>query len=305
MQDKHHLDNDFDRINSLYLDYLKALDCPNNEVLLFQIKEKIIVAFWKTLQKASSITPEMIEHTDVLVKTIYHCLDKCSDYNNPLCFSSITFDAIKKRLGVKANIDRFERTSGMHITDPENRKRRKIENALKQFNTFTTGDKNKFIEYAVNCLGLNKQDVEEYLYPKQATSAYAQSENEEEYFIPDQYIDKTKIVDFGDVIGSAEEFENQLEKIDKLWLDQKDDAKTILSELLTRELLASSINDKVSYSEIELLKQAKFICKDMLETFYDDINYKLPTQQEIGQKYGITKSAASKKLSRFIEKLKE
>ena len=146
MQDKHHLDNDFDKINSLYLDYLKALNCPNNEVLLLQIKEKIVVAFWKTLQKASSITSEMIEHTDELIKTIYYCLDKCSNYNNPRCFSSITFDAIKKRLGAKANIDKFEKTSGMHITDPENRKRRKIENAFKQFNTYNTGDKNKFIE---------------------------------------------------------------------------------------------------------------------------------------------------------------
>lgn len=305
MQDKHHLDNDFDKINSLYLDYLKALECPNNEVLLFQIKEKIVVAFWKTLQKTSKITSKMIEHTDVLVKTIYRCLDDCKKFNNPYCFTKIALEAVRKALADKANTEEFERQSGMHITDPENRKRKRIAKAFEQFNSYNSEDLNRFIDYAVNYLGVTKQDVEEYLFPKKASSAYTQSENDEEYFIPDQYVDKTKIVDFGDIIGSAEEFENQLEIIDKLWLGQKDDAKTILSELLTRELLASCINDKVSYSEIKLLKQAKFICKDMFETFFDDMHYKLPTQQEIGQKYGITKSAASKKLSRFIEKLKE
>lgn len=305
MQEKHHLDNDFDKINSLYLEYLRAIDTPNNDNLVLQIKQKIVVAFWKTLKKTSKITPKMIEHTDVLVKTIYRCLDKCQQNNNPFCFSKYTFDSIKKALGAKANIEEFERKSGMHITDPENRKRKRIENTIKQFNIYNSGDKSKFIEYAVNCLGLSKQDIEEYLYPKQTTSAYVQSENDEEYFIPDQYVDKTKVVDIGDVIGSSEEFVKQLEAIDTLWLEQKEDAQKILSELLTRELLTSSVNYKVSYSEIELLKQAKFICKEMLEPFFDNQNYILPTQQEIGIKYGITKSAASKKLSRFIEKLKE
>ena len=305
MQDNHHLDNDFDKINSLYLDYLKALNSPNNGTLLLQIKEKIVVAFWKTLQKASSITAEMIEHTDVLVKTIYRCLDKCEEFNNPTCFCKITFDAIKKALGAKANTEEFERKSGMHITDPENRKRRKIEKAFKQFNSYKSGDLNKFIEYAVNYLGLKKEDVVEYLFPKQATSAFAQNENNEEYFIPDQYVDKTKVVDIGNEIGSAEELKKQLDAIDALWIEQKEDAKTILSELLTRELLARCIDNKLSYSEKEMLKQAKFICKEMFETFFDDIKYKLPTQQEIGEKYGITKSAVSVKLKRFMERLKE
>ena len=305
MQDKHHLDNDFDKINSLYLDYLKAMNCPNNEVLLLQIKEKIVVAFWKTLQKASSITSEMIEHTDILVQKIYYCMDECVKYENPFCFSKYTYSSIKRALGAKVDTEQFEIKSGMHITDPENRKRKKIENAYKQFKSFNSNDLNAFIEYATNHLGFEKAEVEEYLFPKQSVSLFAQSKNDDEYCVADHYVDTTKIQDNTEILNSAEQMQTQFKVIDDLWLKQKDDARPVLSELLTRELLADFKKNTVSDSVIDILKQPQFVCKKMIESFFSDLNYELPTQQEIGQKYGITKSAASVKLTRFIEKLKE
>lgn len=305
MQDKHHLDNDFDKINSLYLDYLKALECPNNEVLLLQIKEKIVVAFWKTLQKASSITSEMIEHTDVLVQKIYYCMDECKDYENPFCFSKYTYISIKRALGSKVDTEQFEIKSGMHISDPENRKRKKIENAYKQFKSFNSNDLNAFIDYATSHLGFEKTDVEEYLFPKQSVSLFAQSKNDDEYCVADHYVDTTKIQDNTEILNSAEQMQTQFKVIDDLWLKQKDDARPVLSELLTRELLADFKKNTVSDSVIDILKHPQFVCKQMVESFFSDLNYQLPTQQEIGEKYGITKSAASVKLKRFIEKLKE
>ncbi len=304
MQDKHHLDNDFDKINSLYLDYLKALKQSNNEVLVLQIKEKIVVAFWKTLQKASSITSEMIEHTDILVQKIYYCMDVCAKYDNPLCFSKYTYTSIKKALGAKADTEQFEIKSGMHITDPENRKRKKIENAYKQFKSFNSNDLNTFIEYATNHLGFEKTEVEEYLFPKQSVSLFAQSKDDDEFCIADKYVDTTKVIDNTEILNSAEQMQTQFKVIDDLWLKQKEDARMVLSELLTRELLADFKKNSVSNSVIDILKHPQFVCKQMVESFFSDLNYELPTQQEIGQKYGITKSAASVKLTRFIEKLK-
>lgn len=305
MQDKHHLDNDFDIINSLYLDYLKALNQSNNEVLVLQTKEKIVVAFWKTLQKASSITSEMIEHTDVLVQKIYYCMDECAKYDNPLCFSKYTYTSIKRALGAKVDIEQFEIKSGMHITDPENRKRKKIENAYKQFKSFNSQDLNAFIEYAVNHLGFGKTEVEEYLFPKQSLSLFAQSKDDDEFCIADKYVDTTKVIDNTEILNSSEQMQTQFKAIDDLWLKQKEDARMVLSELLTRELLAEFKKNSVSDSVIDILKQPQFMCKQMIESFFTDLDYQLPTQQEIGQKYGITKSAASVKLKRFIEKLKE
>ena len=305
MQNKHHLDNDFDKINSLYLDYLKALNCPDNEVLLLQIKEKIVVAFWKALQKASSITLEMIEHTDVLVQKIYYCMDECKDYENPFCFSKYTYASVKRALGAKVDTEQFEIKSGMHISDSENRKRKKIENAYKQFKSFNSNDLNAFIEYATNHLGFEKTEVEEYLFPKKSISLFAQSENDDEYCVVDKYIDTTKAIDTAEVIGSSEQLEKQFNLIDSLWQKQKEDAQPVLSELLTRELLADFKKNTVPSSLITILNKPEFICKEMVEAFFNDLDYQLPTQQEIGQKYGITKSAASVKLTRFIEKLKE
>lgn len=305
MQDKHHLDNDFDKINSLYLDYLKALECPDNEVLLLQLKEKIVVAFWKTLQKASSITSEMIEHTDILVQKIYYCMDEYADFENPFGFSKYTYTSIKRALGAKVDTEQFEIKSGMHITDPENRKRKKIENAYKQFKTFSSNDLNAFIEYAVNHLGFGKTEVEEYLFPKQSVSLFAQSRNDDEYCIADKYVDSSKINDNAEILNSTEQMQTQFKAIDNLWLKQRDDTRPVLSELLTRELLADFKKNSVSDSVIDILKHPQFVCKQMVESFFSDLNYELPTQQEIGQKYGITKSAASVKLTRFIEKLKE
>ncbi len=305
MQDKHHLDNDFDKINSLYLDYLKALECPHNEVLLLQLKEKIVVAFWKTLQKASSITSEMIEHTDVMIQKIYYCMDECAKYENQLCFSKYTFTSIKRALGTKVDTEQFEIKSGMHISDSENRKRKKIENAYKQYKSFNSNDLNAFIEYATNHLGFEKTEVEEYLFPKHSDSLFAQSQNDDEYCIADKYVDTTKVIDNAEVIGSTELLENQFKLIDSLWLKQKEDARPLLSELLTRELLADFKENSVPSSFIPILNKPKFICKEMVESFFSDFDYQLPAQQDIGQKYGITKSAASVKLKRFIEKLKE
>ena len=305
MQDKHHLDNDFDKINSLYLDYLKALNSSNNEALVLQIKEKIVVAFWKTLQKASSITSEMIEHTDILVQKIYYCMDECTAYENPFCFSKYTYTSIKRALGAKVDTEQFEIKSGMHIPDPENRKRKKIENAYKQFKSFNSNDLNAFIEYATKHLGFEKTEVEEYMFPKQSVSLFAQSQNDDEYCIADKYIDSSKIKDNAEMLTSAEQMQRQFKAIDDLWLKQKDDARLVLSELLTSELLADFKKNSVSESVIDILKRPQFVCKNMVESFFTDLDYQLPTQQEIGQKYGITKSAASVKLKRFIEKLKE
>lgn len=307
MQNNHHLDNDFDKINSLYLNYLEALKCPNNENLILQIKEKIVVTFWKTLQKTSSITKNMIEHTDVLVQKIYYCIDKCVDFKDPFCFSKYTYKSIKNALGAKADAEEFEINSGMHITDPENRKRKRIEKAYKQFNSFNSKDINEFIEYAVNHLGFSKEDVEEYLFPKQAVSLFVQSntDSNDEYCIIDTYIDSLKNENNVEMISSIDQLQEQLKTIDTLWLKQKNDARPILSELLTRELLDDFKKNTVSNAVIDILKQSNFICKPMIETFFDDITFQIPTLQEIGQKYGITKSAASVKLTRFIEKLKE
>ncbi len=302
--DMNHLDNDFAKAEELFLTYKEALSHKNNDSLLEQTKDKIVIQFWKIIQKTKSISSEMKEQSDLIVKKVVYCLNTYSD-KAPKDFCKLTYSSIIKVLKGNADTEAFESKSGMHISDQEDRKRKAITKAYKQFITFKNEDKNAFIEYAVSYLGFGREDLEEYLFPKQSVSLFAQSKNDDEYCIADKYIDSSKSMDAAEVQDSIEQLQAQLKAIDALWLKQKDDARPILSELLTIELLADFKKNTISETVIESLTRPQFVCKQMVESFFNDINYKVPSQQEIGQKYGITKSAASVKLKRFIEKLKE
>jgi len=304
--DMNHLDNDFAKTEELFLIYKGALSQEKNDSLLEQTKDKIVIQFWKIIQKTKSISSEMKEHSDLVVKKVITCLATYSD-KAPEEFCKLTYASIIKALKGNADTESFETKSGMHITDPENRKRKRIEKAYKQFITFKSNDKNSFIEYAISYLGFDREDLEEYLYPKQTISLFAQSksDSDDEYCIADKYVDSSKSNDSGEIQNSIEQLQEHFKAIDNLWIKQKDDARPILSELLTRELLADFKNNTVSDTVIDTLKQPHFVCKQMVELFFSNINFILPTHQEIGQKYGITKSAASVKLTRFIEKLKK
>jgi hypothetical protein len=302
--DKNHLDNDFAKAAELFLTYKEALAQNNNDSLLEQTKDKIVIQFWRIIQKTKSITDEMKEHSDLIIKRVINCLSKYSD-KAPEEFCKLTYSSIINRLKGNADTESFESKSGMHISNPEDRKRKRIEKAYKQFRTFQSDDKEDFIEYAISFLGFEREDLEEYLFPKRVISLFAKSNSSDEFFLADIFMDLTKSGDSADSLAYMEQLQEQFKIIDNLWLKQKEDARPILSELFTRELLSDFKKNKVFDTVIEILKRPEFICKQMVESFFNDINFKLPTQQEIGEKYGITKSAASVKLKRFIEKLRE
>ena len=302
--DINHLDNDFAKAAKLFETYKEALSQDNNDSLIEQTKDKIVIQFWRIIQKIKSISDEMKEQSDLIVKKVVYCLN---NYSNKASedFCKLTYSSIIKVLKGNVDTESFELKSGMHISDTEDRKRKTINKAYKQFITFRNEDKNEFIEYAVSYLGFDHKDLEEYLFPKQSVSLFMQSKNDEEYCVVDKYLDSSKSSDTAEIQNSIEQLQEQLKAIDALWLKQKEDARPILSELLTRELLTDFKKNTVSETVIETLKLPQFVCKDMIDSFFNNINFILPTQQDIGQKYGITKSAASVKLTRFIEKLKE
>ena len=304
--DMNHLDNDFAKAAKLFETYKEALSQENNDSLIEQTKDKIVIQFWRIIQKTRSISAEMKDHSDIIVQKVIDCLSAYSE-KVPEEFCKLTYSSIIRRLKGNADTEAFESKSGMHITDPENRKRKRIEKAYKQFTTFKSADKESFIDYATSFLGFEREDLEEYLFPMQTVSLFAKSKSDssDEYCIADKFIDSTKAEDNADNLANVEQLQEHLKVIDNLWEKQKDDARLILSELLTRELLADFKRNIASESLIAVIAKQNFVCKEMLKAFFTDMNSKLPTQQEIGEKYGITKSAASKKLSRFIDKLKE
>ena len=302
--DKNHLDIDFAKIAELFQIYQNSLSSNNNASLLEQTKSKIVVQFWKTIQKAA-ISSEMKEQSDIIVETIVNCIETYVN-KDPTEFSKLTYSSIIRAIKAKADTETFENKTGMHISNPKDRLRKKIEKAYKQFTAFNSGDKKEFLEYAVSYCGFNREEVEMYLFPKQTSSLYLKSSNGsgEEYCVADKYANLDKGNDSFEILNSKNEITEQLEKMNMLWLKQKVVAQPVLSELLTRELLANFSKNNVSENIIEVLLKHDFICKEMAKLFFEDTAYKLPSQQDVGKKYGLTKAGASKKLSRFFEKLK-
>jgi len=319
MFDKHHLDNDFQKIDNLYLDYLKASANPDDTNLIIQIKEKIIVAFWSTMQKASSITPEMIEHTDILVKTINNCLDTCSTNNDFHGFCKYTYSSIVRALKSKADTAAFEEKVKMHVTSGEDEKRKLINRNFKNYKTFNNGSAEDFINYALKYLDLEvkgkkltRNDFEEYLFPKTTCALYVKGseEDDSEVCITDQYMD-TDQSELEIKLENKENFVSKFIELNKHWSLQKESAKPLLSELITRDYLdnlskhESNISDTDREEFEKVLCSFDFICEEIVHSFFMDINYKIPTQQDIALKYGLTKAGASKKLSRFYESIRE
>jgi hypothetical protein len=94
-----------------------------------------------------------------------------------------------------------------------------------------------------------------------------------------------------------EEVETAFELIEKTFLEEKEERKPYLSELLTLNYIEAIIK----YDQV--LKRAySFIDKVMLSKCLK--SYDLPKQKEIAEKYGKVESAAAKTLARFVEKTK-
>lgn len=299
---KNHLDSDFAKIDDLFISYVQNISNFQDENVLLQIREKIIVAFWKALKKASSVTPEMMEYTDVMVKTVNYCIDKCSlklDFDG---FCKYTYFSVIKALKSEVSSELFVEKTGMYITDAEDRKRKAIEKAYQQYQIFNNSDKASFIEYAMKFLGFSKKDLEVYLNVISIKSIFEKDDEGNEYFdiSEDKNIFLSKWHE-----SDTDDFEKKLSLIDKAWKNQKEDSKSILSELLTQEILLNFVKNNANSDLKEILTNYDFINKNMTNFFFANSNFELPTQQEIGLKYNLSKSGISIKYSRFLRNLQK
>ena len=75
-----------------------------------------------------------------------------------------------------------------------------------------------------------------------------------------------------------------------------------MSELLTL-IVIEALNKKIINVEYTSFEPYAFINRKMLKVYYFNHDEEIPTQQVIGEKYGLSKSGVSKKISRFFEKI--
>ena len=97
-----HLDNCFAKAAELFMTYKEALSHANNDSLLEQTKDKLVIHFWRIIQKTKSISSEMKEQSDLIVKKVVYCLNTYPD-KAPEDFCKLTYSSIIKVL--KGNAD--------------------------------------------------------------------------------------------------------------------------------------------------------------------------------------------------------
>lgn len=299
---------EFSEIDELFLKYKEASKQENTEKYLDKLKNDIIVALWNNLKTKKRIAEALIENADVMVKSTAYCIKKYSEFEDYHGFSAYTTKSIKNKL-ITSSIDSdFQNsTGGMHVSDNYKETQSKLKRLYKTFITLRKNNSsdyelnNSFVEYASKYLGIEKYIVTDFLYPKKATGTEINGSEDCQYDITDIFGGTN---DYSPVnLYEQNEKNNEiLSKINKEWKKQKDDSKALMSELLTL-IVIEALNRKIICIEYTSLEPYEFINRKMLKIFYFNHDEEIPSQQEIGEKYGLTKSGVSKKISRFFEKI--
>lgn len=306
---------DFDEIDELFLEYKKANKLQNNAQFKSTQKSKIIEALWRNL-KTKSIYVKIEEFPDEMVKVANYCLKVFLEKDSHHGFARYIVTAIKNRISTCMQNNSFdENTKGMHVSDKYRIVQNKLRRLYKSFISLRKSEDSenelnkKFIDYASNYLEIDRHIVIDFLEPQKTTQLDNYSENDEESF------DISDLLGGSEIYSPSEEIENQEKneaiffKINKKWKSQKEDSKPVMSELLTLVILDAIdkgyiLTSNTSEDNIcERLKQYDFVSKELISKFFLECKIILPSQQEIGEKYGLSKSGVSKKISRFFEKI--
>lgn len=299
---------EFSGIDNLFSKYKDASVQENTEKYLDKLKNDIITALWNNLRTKKKIAAALVENADIMVDTTAYCIKQYSKHEDTKGFAAYTTKSIKNKL-ITSSIDSDfqDATGGMHVSYSYKETQSKLKRLYKSFialrknNSSECELNNNFVEYAYKYLGINQYIVTDFLYPKIATSIENNNSEDDSYDITNIFGGTS---DYSPVTLYERNEENNeiLSKINKGWKLQKEDSKALMSELLTL-IVIEALNRKFISIEYTSLEPYEFINRKMLKIFYFNHDESIPSQQEIGEKYGLTKSGVSKKISRFFEKI--
>lgn len=299
---------EFSEIDNLFLKYKDASKQDNTEKYLEKLKNDIVTALWNNLRTKKKIAEALMENADVMVKITAYCIKKYSEYDNYNGFSAYTTKAIKNKLTTSSiDSDFQDSTGGMHVSDNYKEKQSKLKRLYKSFvalrknNTSENELNNSFVEYASKYLEIDKSIVVDFLYPKKASGMEINNSEDSSYDITDIF-GGSNTYSPAQIYEQSETNNEILSKINDEWNKQKEDSKQLMSELLTLFVI-EALSKKFICLEYTSLEPYSFINRKMLKIYYFNHDEEIPSQQAIGEKYGLTKSGVSKKVSRFFEKI--
>ena len=312
----------FDNINNLYSEYQflyeKKLDNYEQYYIAFETeKNNLFHAILKLYCKSDN--SDSWDFIDIITETIDSALEKFPEYlkknqdkkQNELTFSQYVCVKINNCLSKAKSIQIAENnTGGSKITEHEARMIRAIKKDFENLKSFNLTEEDLIEEISLR-QGIGKKTVRKYLplirnNTKSINDIFLEVTSnsitpENELFVSEVQAGHSKLLP--KVLEAMERQHNQNDKME--------------SQVLTVHLLKNFKNDKKAalkndldflktHKEIyELFKNYHFIDKEILISFFEDINYSLKTDKSIEDENGMEKGSANHKWNRFIEKMKK
>jgi len=287
-----------EKINELFDQYLKTINLENTENAKLSIEQKITLAVWDSKKNYREFSVEVVETVREALKYYFPDSDA---FNKGVSFSQYLFGSLQNSINTsKEKDDLADKNGWQHFSDDKYRRVKKVKKVFEDVRKMYPDQDLKesfIIEKAVMTLGMDEDEIRECLKILKATTKgdEVSNENGETFSIFDTLWDGIDLNPSENEFMAKEKRECILNKIQKEWEKKSD---PMLSELLTVEILEANL-------DIENMEDYSFLNKEIYAQFLKDIEHKLPENSEIAKKYGLTKSAASKKLSRFFESLKK
>ena len=299
----------FEEIDKTYAKYLTAVSGNNNESQIDTLTSQIIEEIWCNLHSNHKFKKLLDDFPDEMIDVCKYWIKKYSTNNDYHGFSACTFRYIEMRLNTCAAEKAFDdSTAGMHVTDEYKRTQNKLKQLYKSFALFRKSVlseeelNNKFVDYALEHMNIDRSIVIDFLNPKKATRIEKNNSEDDSYDITDIFGGSNTYSP--EKIFEQNESNNEiLSKINDEWNKQKEDSKLLMSELLTLSII-EAIEKNYLNIESTSLEPYSFINRKMMKVYFFNHDEEIPTKQQIGEKYKLTKSGVSKKLSRFFEKIK-
>ena len=334
--------NHFDCICRLYSEYQALLDKENEEIQRQTLKEKIIIQVCQIFyldeqcnsildeDEGHNVKKENKKYSDKIFEVTIECFKNfekqfyCDKALGNLAsktgvdFARYVLSAVNKKLRYLKAHEGINEANQMKIPREKLDLIRKIKKEDEHLSSLIK-NKARRAEQIKKLLGLDDNEFE-LLYNRAMNKTLSLDnccggEDDEAPFV-DSVQDESFDVEeaFVDGMVARDALISILSKIQQHWEKKRDKS---LSDILTVYILqtmfdetsstvASTSNNSVVYANIDILQKFSFLNREMVHKFFYDTTYSLPNQMEIGAMHGgLTKSAVSKKLSRFLEVLQD
>lgn len=276
----------FEKINTLFCEYLKASNLENTENVKLAIEEKIILAVWGSNKNYREYSVEVVQEVKKALAS-FGSGDFCS----------YILHILKCKINTDKESEYYEKKNGgIYITEYTLGKINNLKDFKKKEENQNL-DTESFVKKAAEEFKMKESKIRDLLRIMNARRSGTETQNDEgENFASLENLPDSDKNSLDDELIEKEEKEGQgtlLPKIQEVWEKKSD---PMLSELLTVYLL------KEMGFDVEDIKNYTFVNKEICFTYPE----KNPTYKEISQKHGAKDSSAgSQKLNRFLKNIKE